>query len=484
VVLTSRTPTISWVGYPIETTVQSGTMPRKYKSILLFLGVFALSGLGVAVAPSAAHASYIFTDNSVGVNVGWFNAPYGNTLPAGALNGTVTGIDMYVGGDSSNYYSATIYDITTSSYVFHVFGCGYGNASTGIFHCDVSSLNATTTSSDSYEVYIEQQSPSAFNNVNLYGGTAPAGVSCTLAGNPGNFCGGGNALYMAVYTSGGGGGVTGDGITSTHIIRTTDPVAYSTTTSPFTAGFDALITDAASSTDGYIFTIYEEGTGRSTSYYGLLPTYSTDVPFHVSTTTIAYSGTGPVTGTFSMVSGMTDYLTRGVPLPIDGSKYFDGFSVPFSVGTTAYSSRNNPPPPAPYAGPEYSSAACALNLNPFASSTFAIGECIGYLVQPASSTMQDFSQLTLANRFPFAYAYGINTMRQALFSASSTATTTLAVTVAGFGTITFLSAAMIAAVPFSSTIKLILSALMWLLTLELLYVTLLRSHNQETGPKV
>jgi hypothetical protein len=40
---------------------------------------------------------------------------------------------------------------------------------------------------------------------------------------------------------------------------------------------------------------------------------------------------------------------------------------------------------------------------------------------------------------------------------------------------------MIAAVPFSNTIKIILTALMWIMTLELLYLTLIRSHNNQTG---
>jgi len=103
------------------------------------------------------------------------------------------------------------------------------------------------------------------------------------------------------------------------------------------------------------------------------------------------------------------------------------------------------------------------------------------MVAPASTTMQNFKSLTLENRFPFAYAYDIGAMRNDLFNAPDAGTTTIAVTVPGFGTLTFLSAAMIAAVPFAATIKTILAALMWLLAAEFIYLTVIRSHNPNTG---
>jgi len=260
----------------------------------------------------------------------------------------------------------------------------------------------------------------------------------------------------------------GDGNVTTHIVRVNSPVLYSTTTSSVLIDFDYY----QSSTSPQIANGYRLDFRNSLTYESfylmdvLSDPYTADGVYNFSTTT-----TISTSGTWSVVVSLIDYSPDipSAPYANISSYYPVYFGVNYNDNVTTVVS-----------GPAYqqfSSTTCAVNF----LGSFDLGQCVGYLVQPSAVSLERFNSLTLANSAPFAYAYDIGELRNELFNASSSATTTVAVTVPGFGTITFLSKAMIAAVPFSSTINLILGWLMWLLAAEFLYVTILRSHNQNTG---
>lgn len=125
---------------------------------------------------------------------------------------------------------------------------------------------------------------------------------------------------------------------------------------------------------------------------------------------------------------------------------------------------------------------------PIDCGTFDIGCYIKngfvWLFYPDGDTVTKFQSLTLENSFPFSYAYEITTLRDELFNASSTATTTVSVGIhnafgrSGTTTITFLSKSMMSNIPFASTIKTILGFLLYLLAAEYIYYRLLKSHDK------
>lgn len=163
--------------------------------------IIPLIVVGFFISTGQAHATYSFTDNTSSVNVGWFNAPYGNRLNVGDLDGEITSIQWYVGGDSSNQYRVNIYDWTTASYLMTNQTCDTPPSSTGILNCDLSTLGIEADSTHEYEVNLSQGPGGAFNSVDIYGGNAVGGRTCTIAGDPGGYCSGGKFLYMVVNTT-------------------------------------------------------------------------------------------------------------------------------------------------------------------------------------------------------------------------------------------------------------------------------------------
>lgn len=101
-----------------------------------------------------------------------------------------------------------------------------------------------------------------------------------------------------------------------------------------------------------------------------------------------------------------------------------------------------------------------------------------WLFYPNQNSVDQFSNLSLENKFPFSYAYDIETLRGELFP---TATSTFAISVpfGNFGTTTLLSTTQIEAVPYASTIKTILGYILWILFAEMCYQQILKSHNKE-----
>jgi len=114
--------------------------------------------------------------------------------------------------------------------------------------------------------------------------------------------------------------------------------------------------------------------------------------------------------------------------------------------------------------------------NAFLNPTFSVGTCLNgifsYLFVPSSSTLSQFSNLSLATKFPFSYAYDVGALYNELFANSGSSEINLSVTT-GIGTITFLTADMIEVIPYTSTIKTILSALLYFFTAMTIYKSIL-----------
>jgi len=103
-----------------------------------------------------------------------------------------------------------------------------------------------------------------------------------------------------------------------------------------------------------------------------------------------------------------------------------------------------------------------------------------WLLWPSSESLDAFQSLTLENTWPFSYAYEVGELRDALFTSPQTATTTVSVTVPGFGTITFLSKELLESVPFAGTVKTVLGWILWFMLLEYIYYRVVRSHDTNT----
>lgn len=112
-----------------------------------------------------------------------------------------------------------------------------------------------------------------------------------------------------------------------------------------------------------------------------------------------------------------------------------------------------------------------------------IGGCIYNagvsLFAPTEISVNQFKTLTLASSSPFAYVYDLGNLYNDVFTQSTTTDITVTVGNLHFvpgasSTLTFISPAMISAVPFASKIKLILTALVWLLLAQTVYYRVLR----------
>lgn len=108
-----------------------------------------------------------------------------------------------------------------------------------------------------------------------------------------------------------------------------------------------------------------------------------------------------------------------------------------------------------------------------------------WLLYPSVESVQQIQSLTLRGRFPFQYVYDMGTVREELFKSAQTASSTISITVPfipgrASSTITFLSAAKLAAVPYSDTIRTILGWLLWLMLAEYVYYRVIRVHDPVT----
>jgi len=108
-----------------------------------------------------------------------------------------------------------------------------------------------------------------------------------------------------------------------------------------------------------------------------------------------------------------------------------------------------------------------------------------WLFYPTGNSISQFGQIQLQNRFPFAYIYQLGGIRQALFTASSTAPLALTISlwdIPGQATTTLqlISETQIAAVPFAGTIYNVLTWVIWLGMAEYIYYRVIRVHDTST----
>lgn len=111
--------------------------------------------------------------------------------------------------------------------------------------------------------------------------------------------------------------------------------------------------------------------------------------------------------------------------------------------------------------------------------TGCIKNAFVWLLYPSNASLDRFASLNFRNKFPFEYVYEVGEIRNALFASPLTASTTVGVTV-GTWELTFLSPALINAIPYTPTIKLILGWLMWILVAEYIYYRVIRVHDSQT----
>lgn len=272
-----------------------------------------------------------------------------------------------------------------------------------------------------------------------------------------------------------------DGNPSTHIIRITEPAAYSivsSTSTPFSVSFDAQINASTTQPNAYQISYRNDTTYAYVQQRGYLvddAEYFDEGLLTVSTTTLLTTegtwsmevvlGRGATNGTEGGPGQVTEFSTIG--------PYFSGHRFSVVVETNV----SHEVPGASYT--IFPAESCDLNLNPFEESTFNFGDCMGYLFQPPQSTWEKYGTLTLAASFPFSYAYQFGPIKDALYANENTSSQAITVDILG-GTLTLLSRDMVASVPFAPTIREILSAVMWFLLAYALYRMILRVHDTHT----
>jgi len=257
------------------------------------------------------------------------------------------------------------------------------------------------------------------------------------------------------------------------IVTVTNPALFSTTTSPVSFNFDYEIADDSTghASSQYWFTITRTSDNSYSTLVGNLP--STSIGIHSATTS---SVTLPLGGTYTVNAYLSDgvRITSRNQLP-DVTTFF-GIDFNDSLQNVHISGIDRT---------LYASSSCAISF----AGTFHLSDCIGYLVSPSTGSTSPLSQLqsvSLAHAFPFAYMYQLGDIRQALFNATNTASSSLSVSIPWFGgtthEFTFISVAMLEAVPYASTIKTILAMLLWLMLAEFVYYKVIRVHDVTTPP--
>ncbi|MFA6251561.1 MAG: hypothetical protein WC603_02970 [Candidatus Paceibacterota bacterium] len=99
-----------------------------------------------------------------------------------------------------------------------------------------------------------------------------------------------------------------------------------------------------------------------------------------------------------------------------------------------------------------------------------------YVVSP--TTLQSFSNLSLQDSVPFSYIYDVGNLYDELFENGGSAEIDIHVTTP-IGQITFINADMIEGVPYASTIKTILGALLYLFTAMTVYKLVLNTFHSK-----
>jgi len=109
-----------------------------------------------------------------------------------------------------------------------------------------------------------------------------------------------------------------------------------------------------------------------------------------------------------------------------------------------------------------------------------IKNALTWLFYPSEEPLEQFRNLSLQTKWPFSYAYEVGTLREELFTSTQTGTSTISVDVPHFGKLTFLSKALLEAVPYSTTIKTILGWILYFMLMEYIYYRVVKIHDNNT----
>jgi len=228
-------------------------------------------------------------------------------------------------------------------------------------------------------------------------------------------------------------------------------------------GMESYVQVTASTTGAFNFSF--EFLGLPTPYNGSTTTAPILAPYTLHASLDQYDG-----------NYYDPFGTSG----LDQSKYITNLdATSTTVSTLTYGLPDYTTSPGLQQLPEYE---CAIT-----SITGCLKNAGIWLFYPTSDTVEQFKTLgtDLQGKFPFAYAYGVNTLRQELWNSSQTSTTTIALNVKlipghGTSTIELLSASKLNAVPYAGTIKTILGWILWLYAIEFIYYRVIRSHDPNT----
>jgi len=294
-------------------------------------------------------------------------------------------------------------------------------------------------------------------------GTYPFGA-CGAGG--GGFCRGLADIYFVLddsasgSTSGGSGsGGGGSPAINTSYINTVLPAVNQNNAS----------TNVAFSADYY---------WNSTAVYP-----GTDVTQIIAQITRVDVAGAPVYFSFPIVANTVTHVSSSTTL-VSGGRYSIGWGFATSSGTWrlivdpyqfgVVSSTGLPPliPDPPSSGYEPDPLDCdTFDIACYLKSAFV------WLFYPSQDSLSQWTTLSLRYKFPFSYLYDIGTAYNELFANGGSAEYLVQVNTGALGTVTFISASQINAVPFASTIKTILGYLLWFMTGMFLYRLLHKAHD-------
>jgi len=262
---------------------------------------------------------------------------------------------------------------------------------------------------------------------------------------------------------------TANNSNTTHIINVSSPVLYSTTTSPVSVAFTYYVS-SSTVPNGYTITYVNTLSHATKQYIGSLTSGFSGPGVYGQSTSTPLSGDGTWKMTISLIDWSPDVPVIPYTVISTAPDQWFGLNYNDNVQTVTFDG---------CADTTEASTTCSISF----SGTFNLNQCVSYLVHPSCNTLDKFKSLTLAHSFPFAYAYQIGSLRNALLTATNTASTSIGVTIPWLGghqQLTFLSASMINAIPYTPWIKNILSLLMLFMVAELIYYKVLRSHDEKT----
>jgi len=281
-------------------------------------------------------------------------------------------------------------------------------------------------------------------------------------------------VYYEIYYDAGTGVVTPVNPTTpetgNRIVEITNPT-FGTTTASTTlhARFTYLLN--GSDFNGYRIIIRHQLSGYVGTYYGIFTSTSTSLASEARTIPLLY------TGGYSLQVNLCNIQDIGTPscMSVNGASTLfyavqndGGIQTVVSQGLGQIIS--------------YDKSSCAFNLNPFASSTFALDECMGYLFKPSTTSIASLNpSIGLEQRAPFVYFYQAPALVSKLFTTPTNGQDGMTVNLGVWGDFTFINQAMIAGIPFVPLLKIVLMSALFILSLVTLYRKIVNMHSEQTS---